>query len=379
MSRERRREQAVPPPGRPVGGPRGRRDEPPRRPPQRQRGRPPPRRARADREDRPTTRDERERFRQLLLVGAVGLVIVAAIAIAAFGYYQTQIAPKHKTVLQVGETRFSLSHFERRLRLELETNPALQQMAANLPDLVLSQLEDEGVLLEAAPRLGVEVTEDDIDAEIGQRTGVSPGGDERIFASAYRQDVRDSGLHADEYRRMLRADLLEQGAQAKFRDEVPAREPQARARLILVEAEEQAQEVIQRLEAEEDFAALALELSLDPASKERGGELDWLVQGTMLASIDDFLFSAEPGTLSGPLDVSGLYVVLELLERQDRDLSDTQKDSVASREHREWLDETKATLQVVRSLDPEDEQDILRDALGDIGGPASVPGGSGGQ
>jgi len=314
-----------------------------------------------------------------LLVGAVGLVIVAAIAIAAFGYYQTQIAPKHKTVLQVGETRFSLSHFERRLRLELETNPALQQIASDLPDFVLSQLENEGVLLEAAPRLGIEVTEDDIDAEIGRRTGVSPGGDERLFASAYRQDVRDSGLHADEYRHMLRADLLEQGVQAKFRDEAPAREPQARARLILVETEEQAQEVIQRLEAGEDFAALAGELSLDPASKERGGEVDWLVQGTMLASIDDFLFSAEPGTLSGPLDVSGLYVVLELLERQERDLSDTQKDSVASREHREWLDETKATLQVVRSLEPEDEQDILSDALEDIGGPASVPGGSSGQ
>ena len=378
MSRERRREQAVPPPGRPVGGPRGRRDEPPRRPPQRQRGGRPPRRARADREDRRTTRDERERFRQLLLVGAVGLVIVAAIAIAAFGYYQTQIAPKHKTVLQVGETRFSLSHFERRLRLELETNPALQQIASDLPDFVLLQLENEGVLLEATPRLGIEVTEDDIDAEIGRRTGVSPGGDERLFASAYRQDVRDSGLHADEYRHMLRADLLEQGVQAKFRDEAPAREPQARARLILVETEEQAQEVIQRLEAGEDFAALAGELSLDPASKERGGEVDWLVQGTMLASIDDFLFSAEPGTLSGPLDVSGLYVVLELLERQERDLSDTQKDSVASREHREWLDETKATLQVVRSLDPEDAQDILSDALEDIGAPTAVPGGGGG-
>ncbi|MDH5201529.1 MAG: SurA N-terminal domain-containing protein, partial [Candidatus Bathyarchaeota archaeon] len=196
----------------------------------------------------------------------MALVIVAAIAIAAFGYYQTQIAPRHKTVLQVGETKFSLGHFERRLRLELETNPTLQQLASELPNYVLSQLEDEGVLLEAAASLGIEVTEDDIDAEIGQRTGVAPGGDERLFASAYRQDVRDSGLHTDEYRRMLRADLLEQGMQAKFRDDASAREPQARLRLIAVETEEQAQEVIQRLEAGEDFAALARELSLDPAT-----------------------------------------------------------------------------------------------------------------
>lgn len=378
MSRERRREQAVPPPGRPVGGPRGR-DEPPRRPPQRQRGRRAARRARADRDDRRTTRDERERFGQRLVVGVVGLVIVAAIAVAAFGYYQTQIAPKHKTVLQVGETTFSLSHFERRLRLELETNPTLQQLASDLPDYVLSQLEDEGVLLEAAPRLGVEVTEDDIDAEIGQRTGVSPGGDERLFASAYRQDVRDSGLHADEYRRMLRADLLEQGVLAKFREEAPAREPQARLRFIAVETEEQAQEVIQRLEAGEDFAALAQELSLDPATKEQGGELaDWLVQGTTIASIDEFLFSAEPGALSGPLAVSGGYVVVGLLEREERELSDAQKASVASRDYGEWLDETRATLQVVRSLDPEDAQDILNDALKDIGAPTPTPGGGGG-
>lgn len=309
----------------------------------------------------------------------VALVIVAAIAIAAFGYYQTQIAPRHKTVLQVGETKFSLGHFERRLRLELETNPTLQQLASELPNYVLSQLEDEGVLLEAAASLGIEVTEDDIDAEIGQRTGVAPGGDERLFASAYRQDVRDSGLHTDEYRRMLRADLLEQGMQAKFRDDASAREPQARLRLIAVETEEQAQEVIQRLEAGEDFAALAQELSLDPATKEQGGELaDWLVEGTTLASIDEFLFSAEPGALSGPLSISGGYVVVELLEREEREISDAQKASVASRDYRKWLDETRATLQVVRSLEPEDAQDILSDALEDIGGPASVPGGGGG-
>jgi len=310
-------------------------------------------------------------------MGVVGLVIVAAIAIAAFGYYQTQIAPKHKTVLQVGETRFSLSHFERRLRLELETNPTLQQMTGSPVDYVLSLLEDEGVLLETAATLGIQVTEDDIDMEIGQRTGVVPGGDERLFASAYRRDVRDSGLHTDEYRRMLRADLLERGVQAKLRDEAPTSAPQARLRLIVVETEEQAQDVIRRLGEGEDFAALAQELSIDEASKARGGEVDWLIEGTLLAPIDEFLFSAEPGTLSGPLAASGVYVVVELLERAEKELSDTQKSSIASTEYREWLDANKATLGAVRSLDPEDAQNILNDALEDIGGPTAVPGGSG--
>ncbi len=376
MSRERHREQAVPPSGRPVGGPPGRGGEPPRRRPKRQRGARAARRARAQKDERRTPKDERERFNQRLLMAVVAVVIVAAIAIAAFGYYQTQIAPKGKTVLQVGETKFTLGHFERRLRLELTNSPALQQLGSDLPNYILSQLENEGVLLDAAATMGIEVTENDIDIEIGQRSGVAPGGDEQLFASAYRQEVRDSGLHTDEYRRMLRASLLKRAVLAKFSAEAPASAPQARMRVIVLETQEQAQEAVRRLGEGEDFAALAQELSVDETSKEAGGEIDWVIEGTMPSTIDDFVFSAEPGTVSGPLAASGYYAVVELLERQERDLSDTQKSSYANLQYQDWLNATAATLQVVFSLDEDDAQNILNDALKDIVAATAVPGGS---
>jgi parvulin-like peptidyl-prolyl isomerase len=310
----------------------------------------------------------------------VGLVALVAVAIAVFGYYQTQIATKHKTVLQVGETEFSLGHFERRLSFLLATSPAFRETPGGALSILYSLLEREGVLLEGAPRLGLGASEEDVTAEIRRRLGLSEGGDERTFAARYGETVSSSGLHTDEYRRWVRAGLLEERMRDKFRAEVPSVVTQVRGRVVRVQTEEDAREVIGRLEAGEDFAALAGELSLDETTREQGGETDWLLRGVMQESVDEFLFTAEVGARSEPLSIPNGYFVAEVLEREDeRELTPSQKEIVANDMYEEWIRAATASLEVVLSLEQEDQLEALTNALEGLGIATPVSEGGDGQ
>lgn len=88
------------------------------------------------------------------------------------------------------------------------------------------------------------------------------------------------------------------------------------ARHILVETEEQAQDVLQRLEQGEDFAALAAELSVDSSNADQGGDLGWFARGEMVEAFDQVVFEADVGLYPEPVETEFGYHVIEILERE---------------------------------------------------------------
>jgi peptidyl-prolyl cis-trans isomerase D len=82
------------------------------------------------------------------------------------------------------------------------------------------------------------------------------------------------------------------------------------------QAEQQMQEIRQRLTAGEDFAALALELSDDPGSKTNGGDLGFFGRGQMIPEFETAAFDAQPGDLVGPVKTSFGYHLIEVVEKQ---------------------------------------------------------------
>ena len=105
-----------------------------------------------------------------------------------------------------------------------------------------------------------------------------------------------------------------------------SQEEQVRARHILVRSdadrtpEMAAEEIRQtraRIEAGEDFAALAAELSDDPGSKTRGGDLGFFGRGQMVGEFEEAAFGAAPGELVGPVNTTfGAHLIL-VEERRD--------------------------------------------------------------
>ena len=89
------------------------------------------------------------------------------------------------------------------------------------------------------------------------------------------------------------------------------------ARHILVDTEEEANDIIARLEKGEDFAAIAKELSNDTTSAENGGDLDWFTVGSMVDSFNDAAYALEAGEVSAPVASDYGYHVIELLEKRE--------------------------------------------------------------
>ena len=97
-------------------------------------------------------------------------------------------------------------------------------------------------------------------------------------------------------------------------------EEQVKARHILLsinaertsqQAESMLQEARARIASGEDFAALAAEMSDDPGSKDRGGDLGFFGRGQMIGEFEEAAFNAEPGDLVGPIETSfGMHLIL---------------------------------------------------------------------
>jgi peptidyl-prolyl cis-trans isomerase D len=66
----------------------------------------------------------------------------------------------------------------------------------------------------------------------------------------------------------------------------------------VAKVEARARAVLKRLRAGEDFAKVAKEVSEDPGSKDKGGELGLFRRGQMVKPFEDAAFSLEPGSLS---------------------------------------------------------------------------------
>jgi len=122
---------------------------------------------------------------------------------------------------------------------------------------------------------------------------------------------------------------------------------QVHVQAVLLGSEEEAQDVRARLEAGEDFATLAEELSQHEATRESGGDFDWLspedvMPGSAFAAWADIL-ELETGVVSEPIRddtviTTGGYWLLEVLDKEDdKQISDDDRDLLKAVALDEWV------------------------------------------
>jgi len=83
---------------------------------------------------------------------------------------------------------------------------------------------------------------------------------------------------------------------------------------ILVKTEKEAQAVLDRLSKGEKFSNIAREVSRDPGSGKRGGDLGWFTRGRMVKEFEQAAFTLEKGQTSLIVKTQFGYHVIRRLE-----------------------------------------------------------------
>lgn len=90
----------------------------------------------------------------------------------------------------------------------------------------------------------------------------------------------------------------------------------ASARHILVSEEQACLDLKNQIESGEDFSDLAKAHSQCPSGKQ-GGDLGTFKPGQMVKEFNDVVFSAEVGTVQGPVKTQFGYHLVEVTDRKD--------------------------------------------------------------
>jgi peptidyl-prolyl cis-trans isomerase D len=149
------------------------------------------------------------------------------------------------------------------------------------------------------------------------------------------------GISEQTIRGIYEAQLYREKLQAELTQELQPTDEQVWARHILVETEEEANAIYERLQAGEDFAELAGELSQDTGSGAVGGDLGWFGRGAMVAPFEEAAFSLEVGEISEPVKSDFGYHIIQALGHQENPLNGTQFEQKKETIFTDWLTAAK--------------------------------------
>jgi parvulin-like peptidyl-prolyl isomerase len=250
---------------------------------------------------------QQEKRRRFIFTIGLSIVIVV-LGVIGVGLYTQWYVPERKplseVVIEVNDTKFDMAYYVKTLKIYTEGMTFLQ--VYNAADEVTRIIEESELVRQEAMKLGISVSDDEVDNVL---EGYNPP-----LSEDYRDVVRTQmllNMLNDEY----------------FDKQVPIFAEQRHILAMFLEDEQEANEVRARLEAGEDFAQLAGELSLETTSKENEGDLGWQPEGVLtlrrgFSVVDEYAFSAEVGVLSQPVHdeattKTGGYWLVKVIERDE--------------------------------------------------------------
>lgn len=187
----------------------------------------------------------------------------------------------------------------------------------------LDSLVIEKIIQLEAEKEDITVADDEIESEINEM--VEQFGGEEAFNSALEyyglsQEDLESDIKMNLYLEKLLTpviEITEEEMETYFEEnkDLFAQKEQVKASHILVEDEETALDIKEKLDNGEDFAELAKEYSTDESNKDSGGELGYFGRGEMVAEFEDKAFSMEIGEISEPVKTDYGYHIIKVEDK----------------------------------------------------------------
>lgn len=317
------------------------------------------------------------------------------VGLVAYGLVQAFFVQPNQPIAIIGEGEITTAEFQGRVSLaqwnltnqftnlqqalqilgdDPETFSAYQSQLTNIGQQlanplfigsnILDLLIQEQLIEQEAGRRGIEVSEAEIKAFIeeslgffGEQDAATPApavdGTPSPIATPYTRELFESNFEAyltnigafgvDEatLRADVRARMLRERLEADFEDQVDETQDQVWARHILVEEEQEAADLLARVEEGEEWGDLASEYSLDESNKEQGGNLDWFGRGRMVEAFEEAAFGGAIGEIVGPVETDFGWHLIEIIGHEDRELSASAYRLAVSQALNTWIAEAR--------------------------------------
>lgn len=151
----------------------------------------------------------------------------------------------------------------------------------------------------------------------------------------------------EEFREIFSARLLYEKVYEKVTADVSNIDTYIWARHILVATEEEALTVMEFINAGGDWSSLALQYSTDESNKTNGGDLGWFTSGQMVTEFNDAAFAlTEIGQISPIVQTSFGYHIIQLLGREDREVTLDRLSELKDTKFEQWLQEARDGLEI---------------------------------
>lgn len=159
--------------------------------------------------------------------------------------------------------------------------------------------------------------------------------------------VEDLGLSEAQYRLLIKTELLRKKLYEQVTADVPKVTEQIWVRHILVSDEETALSVLERLNAGEDFGKIAQELSEDPGSAVKGGDLGWSKPDQYISEFAEASLNLKIGEISDPVQTQYGFHIIQKMGQTDIPLSSSQWETARQQAFTEFLTNLRTEAEVV--------------------------------
>ena len=211
---------------------------------------------------------------------------------------------------------------------------------------VLEGLIDSLLMREAAEKLGLALSEEELDAQLV--VDIEDGGGE----AAFQEWLEATGQTRADYREMLHDLMLSERVLKVVAADLPSVADQVHIRHIAVNSPESAQDIVTQLQEGADFAELAVSRSEDTLTRDDGGDLGWFPAGIVAPELERVAFSLQVGETSGVIQLGEGYHVIQLVERQsDRPVSPDLEMDLQLAAFEQWLEELRTAAVIERFVE----------------------------
>lgn len=198
----------------------------------------------------------------------------------------------------------------------------------NIKEQLLEDMINNLIIEQEAKKRGIEIAKDELETRLDELKNQF-GGDQK-----FEEFLKEQGLSIDDAKKNLTQEMLSSRLFDDVTKDVNVGENEAkeyydnhktefkkspdevRARHILVDSEDKAEQLLKQIKEGADFAELAKNNSKDPGNAENGGDLGYFRRGQMVPAFEKAAFELEPGQVSGIVKTDYGYHIIKVEDKK---------------------------------------------------------------